>query len=330
MTLSLLEPSSRPPQALVHFVLVLIQVLFSVWGVIGKKALNAGVNPLTFAAYREVTGSMCMYLLATRVVGVDRLFAIEKSDIPRMIFLGLCSFCNVVGFVVALYFTSAANAGAMQPSIPIYAMLLSVAIGAEKATLRKVLGGVVTVGGALLLILEEIRANPDNSADTPNVPLGNVILVGQCAAVGALIVFQRPLLQSGKYNPTQVTAYYYSIGTMLTLMCTLYFVCINGLLPWMALTYAALFATFGAYCLLTWCNCWVPASTVSLYMTLQTLSTGLLSVIFLGESVTVLEGVGALTIILGLFLVVAPYGKPDASVVGDVSSDSLVKNVQED
>lgn len=75
-------------EIIAHALMFMCQLAFSGWvssvisrsshslrlqHVLGKKALNEGVKPLIFAAYREITASILMYtmaVIATRGVGM--------------------------------------------------------------------------------------------------------------------------------------------------------------------------------------------------------------------------------------------------------------------
>ena len=84
----------------------------------------------------------------------------------------------------------------------------------------------------------------------------------------------------------------------------------SKLMPWLALAYATVFATFYAYNAYSWAVGRTNPTTVTIYITLQPLFTAILSVIFLSDDVTAAEGVGGLLIAIGL--VVTAYGASSA------------------
>jgi len=67
--------------------------------VLGKIALKAGCSPFVFALYREIIASTLIFGMA---VPTDGLLLPRKNHALRFILMGICSFVNVVGSVVAL------------------------------------------------------------------------------------------------------------------------------------------------------------------------------------------------------------------------------------
>lgn len=60
---------------------------------------------------------------------------------------GFFSFVNVVGAIMALSYVSATNLSVLQPSIPVFTMLLSVMFRMEGLNVYKILGIAASVGG---------------------------------------------------------------------------------------------------------------------------------------------------------------------------------------
>lgn len=82
----------------------------------------------------------------------------------------------------------------------------------------------------------------------------------------------------------------------------------NGkLLPWLALTYATLFATLYAYNAYSWAGKRVSPAITTVYNTLQPVGTCLLSFIILGTVVNLAEILGGLLVMIGLIVTV--YGR---------------------
>ncbi len=51
---------------------------------IGKRALNSGINPLVFALYREIGGTICLMCLAYYMNGPWRM---ARKDAPDFLLL---------------------------------------------------------------------------------------------------------------------------------------------------------------------------------------------------------------------------------------------------
>lgn len=157
-----------------------------------------------FALYREVFASILMYGL---VKYFKQVIYVHPEDYKRMLFLGFCSFTNVVGTILALQYINPVRYSVMQPIIPVIATLISVGIGLESLSLIKSCGILAAVGGAILV--ETWHAGSDD--ESSNVVLGTILVCIQVTAMASLIVFQKPILP--KYDPAVLTFAYYSIGS---------------------------------------------------------------------------------------------------------------------
>lgn len=305
-------------QTKAHLLLILTQFCFSGWHIVGSQALNDGADPLMFALYRELTASALM-------LGIIRyeqhLLKVEKADWSRFFFLGACSFTNVVGTIIALGYLSATRYAILQPSIPVWACLISVALGFERLTVFKSIGILLSVGGAVLI---ETWSEGDSDDDSSNVLLGTIIVIIQCTAMASITVFQKPLL--AKYPSPCVTFVYYGIGSILTVLMaiawctrfTVYDFYFNGeKTPWIALAYATIFASLFAYNAISWAGARLSPSVVTVYWTLQPVGTVVLSLIVWGRVVTVPEAVGGLLVCLGLITTV--WGRRQEELAGSSS-----------
>jgi drug/metabolite transporter (DMT)-like permease len=293
-----------------HVLLVITQLCFSGWHIVGSQALSDGADPLIFALYREATALVLM----TGTVRIERVpLFVAREDLPRFLFLGACSFVNVVGTILALTYLSATRYSIMQPCIPVLSCLISVALGFEGLTPYKVLGIVLAVGGAVLVDSWSTDESDDDSSGQ-DIIIGSCIVMLQCLAMACISVFQKPLLL--KYASSLVTCVYYGLGAVLTLLlcagwysrfdvADLYFR--GQWSPWVALAYAATFASFFAYNAIAWAGTRVSPSMITVYFTLQPVGTALLSFIIWSRVITLPEAVGGT--IVGLGLVVTIYAR---------------------
>jgi drug/metabolite transporter (DMT)-like permease len=300
------NPKTNSP-FLIHAILISVQLCFSGYHIIGSVAFKKGADPLIFALYREILATCLMYGL-TVYKGIP--VVIEKQDWTRIIYIGFCSFVNVVGTVMALQYISAVQYAMMQPVIPVVATILSVFLKLENLTIIKSFGICCAVGGA---ILTEAWAKHSDQ-EGKNVILGTALVCAQVFCMANIIVFQKPLLN--KYDSTVLTFAFYSLGTGFTiLICICWatrfsgsdFYFNNSLLPWLALIYVTVFATFYAYNAYSWAGKQVPPAITTVYTTLQPVSTALLSFVILNDIITIPQVVGGLLVIIGLFVTV--YGR---------------------
>jgi len=310
----------------VHGVLVLVQLCFSGWHVIGSLVFKDGTNPLIFALYREIYASILMlaYVVVQRIK-----IAIDVSDYLRFCYLGLCSFLNVVLTVVALQYISPSRYALMQPCVPVLATIVSYSIGLESLNTLKICGIAFAACGAAFIELLSTKMENEN-----NVTLGTTLVAIQCIAMANLLVFQKPLVH--KYESSVVTFVFYAIGSVLTLMvCVIradYFT-LNDLLlnqkiiPWFGLFYVSVFASLFTYNALAWAGKHVSPSILTVYCTVQPVGTILLSVLFLRHGVTGSQLFGGFLVAVGLLLTV--YGRQ--SELGTTSNnefDSIAHDIK--
>lgn len=236
-------------RCLPHASLVVAQFCFSGWQILGKIALNDGADSLVFALYREIFASVLMYGFMCFRQKSTRI-GIDSEDRLRFVLLGLFSFVNVVGTVIALGYISATRYALFQPSIPCVAAFVSIVIGIERFTWLKACGILISVSGSVLINVWQ-SGGVTNSAVESNVTLGSAITAIQCSSTACLITLQKPLLK--KYNSCVLTFVFYSIGSLFTIvMCACWASRFNsnsftfgdaGMMPWYALLYASTFAT---------------------------------------------------------------------------------------
>ena len=184
--------------------------------------------------------------------------------------------------------------------------MLSVLFRMEKLTPVKTLGLLAAVAGAVVVevVHSPVSGTAGKTSQTDFIS-GNIIVILQCLSMASLLVFQKTALVY--YHPTIVTAWYYSIGSILTLLICLSkslpssaYALSSSLAPWLALAYAAIFGTAFNYNAYSWAGTVVVPAVISIYSTLQPLGTAVLSFVFLGDKVTGGEAGGGVLVVLGL------------------------------
>ena len=195
------SPSPPRPKTAAYVGLAAVQLSYCVWHVLGKIALNGGANPFVLALYRQLGACVCLYVLARcvdyRSGGLgDALKALSRRQRRRFVLLGFLGFCNIFGFVVALSYVTAFNSALLHPIIPVIAAAAAAAAGIERATPPKAAGVALAASGALVVVVAGGsgggESNPD--ASPASVAFGNAILLGQCGAMGCLLVLQKSIL----------------------------------------------------------------------------------------------------------------------------------------
>lgn len=293
---------------------------------------NGNTNPFIFALYRELAASVMMYFY---VQFKEINIKIDQADYGTFLFLGACSFLNVVLACCALQYISATRYAILQPSVPCLATVIAVLNGIESFSLSKLLGVIFAVIGALVVVLSKSSSASTNASES-HVLLGTAIVLMQVSAMANLVVFQKSLLS--KYDPCVVTFIYYSTGAVLTVVlcifiapfyfqfADLYFS--NNTLPWYGLAYATTFATLYSYNAISWAGKQLTPSSTAVFCTFQPVGTMILSLFLFGLTASASEGAGAVLVIVGLLVNV--LGGPSEPVVGESPKEIVLQKEKMD
>eukprot|EP01032_Pedospumella_encystans_P028657 gene28657-32369_t len=254
-----------PLQVQASIALLLSQLSFSGWHILGSVSFHDGADPLVFCMYRIILGTTLMHAYV-RYYGMGMV--IDPQDYLRFFFLGVLSFLSMILTAFCLTYIAPSRFAIFQPSIPCIVAGLSMLAGLEKLSPLKVLGIAIAVGGAILAEMWKFEAIDSTELD---IPLGTTTV----ATV---------LLCLARIDTFPPGAFHFN----------------NQYMPWVALVYAAVFTTLFAFIALSWGSKYLNPSASTAYFTFQPLGTIVLSAIILGSVVTLPEVVGGLMIIAGL------------------------------
>lgn len=282
----------------VNIGLVLAQVAFGAYHVIGKEALKY-IDAVVFAFYREIIAGPILLIIA---IIVERAKPNIKEDWWRFLLLGSTGvFANQLLFILGLQYTSSTQAAIMQPCIPVFTTAFTLILRLEKFSVLKVIGILFSAAGAVVMV------GVENISFKSNQFKGMMCLVGNTLAMSIYYIFQKPVLK--KYPPISVTGWAYIIGSALMGLTSLIFT--HGHASeykvakqvYFPLGYSILGATVFTYMTLTWANKHAPASVVAAYSSLQPLTAAVLSYIVWHDTPTRDEYIGGAAIIVGLAVV---------------------------
>ena len=317
----------RPSLWAVHGALILAQIMFGGGSVVGKLGVES-FNPLLFALIRECIAGPLLLLMALSHDG--KLRPKQGKDWGLVIIMGLCIFTNQAFMIIGVKLAGAIISSAWQCSQPIFTLVISLSLGWESATWKKILGILLSfAGGAFLVCYGQSLGSP--------AAIGNVLLALNCLGTSLYVIFSKIALE--RYPPLTVTAWaYLSASLMMAVVAIslnnqcafIEFVCpasgdnhdftcgeyVTSCEPWavpisavLPLTYWVLFNSIGSYCLITWANRYARAGYVLAYTALQPFTSTVLSVILIMLGVKGLQmpgwnALGCIGILLGLFLLV--------------------------
>jgi drug/metabolite transporter (DMT)-like permease len=277
----------------VHLALLFVQVTFGAFHVISKGVL-VHLSPLALAGARALVAAPLVLAFAWRI---ERVVP-RRRDMVVLAGLGLLGVVgNQVLYILGLQLTTAGTAGILMPSIPVFALAFAAALGIERLDRRRLAGVALAVAGALVLL------GPKGISAGGGSALGNLLILGNCAAYAAYLVLQRPLLF--RLPPLTVVAWAFLFGGVAIVAMSLPAMLrvSPAALPaavWAAMAYIILIPTAVNYVLNSWALRRSSPALVATYTTLQPVIATGLAFLFLGETPGVRELTGFALIAAGL------------------------------
>ena len=280
-----------------HLALIAVQILFGIWPIFGKIVLRS-MSSTSLVVFR-ITGAALLLALLQR-----RLTPLLRMPVKDIALLTLCSLLGVVGnqllFVKGLSLTTVINATLLSTMIPVYALAVSVLLGYERGSLKRLVGIVVSAAGVIYLV------NPAHADLNAQTTTGNLLLLANSFIYAIYIVISKDLFE--RYGALNVVTWIFLVGAVMTVPVGIYsFQNENfstmGAVVWLSVAFIIIFPTVGAYYLNAYALTRVSPSTVAIYIYLQPLIAFGLAPVFLGEKWNWRTLVAALLIFGGVALV---------------------------
>ena len=255
-----------------------------------KVALSENVNDFdTQTSKRPSDYSALLYpLLAWRVHW--KSFAL----------LGVVVFGNQAGFIVGLKMAGPVAASVWQPSQPIFTAAICMALGWEPPQPKRILGITVAFLGCIsMVLLKHSNAEQDTSTaahqhNAVRYLMGNALFFGNCLCTSLYVILSKRML--ALYPALLVTAWSYNFASLCMLGVTMTAAALPGSQAFFcpecsrdepfwhiapgarpALLYYIVFASVGAYGLLTWANQFATGTLVMSYTVVQPCTAALLT-----------------------------------------------------
>ena len=280
-----------------HFALLITQVIFATWPIFGKIALRT--LPSNGLVALRVTGAAVLVFALKTVIGGAQ---VARADYLRLAwYSALGVVLNQLLFVKGIEYTTAINATLFSVTIPIFALLVSVALRTDKLTWRKGLGVALAAGGVVLLI------DPTQSDLSARTSFGNFLIVASSLAYGAYIAISKDVFE--RYGAVVSLAWIFVFGSLMTLPFGVYSMAQVPLASiswtvWAIVFYVIIGPTIGAYFLNGWALARVAPSTVAVYVYLQPIIAFAVAPMVLGETITLRTIISSALIFAGLALVI--------------------------
>ncbi|XP_017219663.1 protein WALLS ARE THIN 1 [Daucus carota subsp. sativus] len=330
--------SSVPERVQLHIAMIIFQIGYAGNHIILRIALNVGISKLVFLIYRITIGLLLLSPFAYFLEKKDRP-ALNASYVLQFFVLGLVGVVlNNGSYFIGLENTSPVFASTIENSVPAITFALAAIFRIEEVNLRRkdgfamVFGTFACVAGALIITLYRgpIIYSPDSGShqlesmsfqeDTEgkNWALGCVSLVIHCVCWASWIVLQAPVV---KNYPARL-----SIACYTFLFAIMQFLAIaafteRNIEAWkihsqselLCVIYAGVVASGLAFAIQIWVVERGGPMLVAAYLPLQTLVAAVMASVFLSEAFSLGSIIGAVLIILGLYLVV--WGKNEENKI---------------
>ena len=263
------------------------------------KEVFQEIHPLAMVGIRIFVAALVFGIVA-RMQGPEKIRS--RADFIRLF---LCGFfgasLNMTMFFIGLDLTVPVNAAVLMTTSPLFVFILASLLKTERLNLRKVLGLLIAFSGAVWLSLGGREFSFQQSTIQ-----GDLLILGNAAAYGIYLVLVRPLML--RYRLMTIVAWVFLFGALLNVPLSLFYL---GEVNWGELSnsaawgafYIVAFVTLASYSLNGWALKYVSSSSVGVYIYLQPVLVGLLSFVWVGETLT-LRQAGLMGMVLsGVYLV---------------------------
>ena len=274
---------------------LLLAVLFLGTNPVAVKVAVAEFPPLPFVAMRfTVAGLLVLGLVHLLGSGEGP----GRRDLLTMAGVGLIGVgANNVAFTLGVSMTTASQTALIYAAVPIWGILLGLALGLERPSRWGIVGVCLAFLGVGVVVYDGLAGGTSL--------LGDLLIVVATVCWGSYAVLSLPLLR--KYSPLIVAAYTMLFGGLGALPFALPGFFDAGWADasgeaWEAVVYSTLLvAAFGFW---AWQRgvSQVGANRVLIYQYLITLVGVTAGVVLLGESLTANEVLGGVVILLGVYL----------------------------
>ncbi|KAL1351676.1 hypothetical protein HN51_015567 [Arachis hypogaea] len=339
---------SVPEKFQLHGAMLALQFGYAGFHVVSRAALNMGVSKLVFPVYRNIIALLLLLPFA---------YFLEKKERPAMTvnFLGQFFVLALVGitanqgfYLLGLENTSPTFASAIQNSVPAITFLMAAILRIEQVRLNrkdgisKVVGTILCVIGATVitlykgptiyspkptttLLLTTRSTLMDPVDEGKNWTLGCIYLIGHCLSWSGWLVLQAPVLK--KYPARlSVTSYTCFFGLLQFILIALIFE--RDYQAWLfhsgaeafTILYAGVVASGIAFAVQIWCIDRGGPVFVAVYQPVQTFVVAIMASFALGEEFYLGGIIGAVLIVVGLYLVL--WGKSEEKRIAQLGMAS--------
>lgn len=280
---------------------VLAVTLALIWGLNYPlvKQVMTELSPMSFNGLRFIGASLFL-LIALRVMGED--WSVRRSDLPRMLALGLIGITLYqVGFIYGLQRSTASNTSLIIATSPSLVVFFGSLLGLLRAS-RGTWAGVAMAFLGLLLVI---------GGKQQGLSLGSQTLTGDLLAFMAALTWAfytlvvPPLFEH--YSSLKATTIVMTIGTIPLIFLSVPEWRVQDwgavtLFGWGGLLYSTVLSIALGYVIYYYCVKRLGSTRAVIYYNLTPVFSVALAFVLLGERMTLVQALGAVIVILGVYI----------------------------
>lgn len=281
-----------------YLLLTLAVFFWSVNFIVGR-AVRAQIPPVALAFWRWTVASMLLFVFAWPHLKRDWMMVTRHGPILMVLsILGVASFNTLV--YTGLHWTMALNAFLMQSMMPVLIVALSFLIFREKITGLQTTGVVLSLTGALVIIIQgNLTVLFSLSLNQGDLLIFIAVL---CYAGYSVLLRQRPLI-----HPLSFLLVIFVLGSLVLLPFYVWETIAVGPIPFnrstlLAVGYVAIFPSIVSYFCFNRGVELVSANRAGLFLHLMPVFGSIMAIVLLGESLQWFHGTGITLIASGIFL----------------------------
>lgn len=252
--------------------------MFASWAIVGKIVLQS-MSSVSLVGFRICGAAIILTVMQRRF---SDLWQLPRRVIAWLVLSSLLGVTiNQLLFVKGLSLTTAINSTLLSTTIPVSALVFSIALGHDRASFRHLVGIALAICGVVYLI------DPWRASFSAQTTLGNILIVTNSLLYGAYIAVSRNLFR--RYGALRVITWIFQIGAIVTLPMAVFAWSKEPLGSvsvgtWVAVIYIIFIPTVLAYYLNAWALVRVAPSVVAIYIYMQPLLAFGFTPLLLGES----------------------------------------------
>ena len=273
-------------------------IIYAVNHTIAKEVMPTYIKPYGFILLR-VMGATVLFWSISFLGPKEK---IVRSDWGRLLICSLLGMViNMLTFFKGLELSTPINSAVLITLIPIIVVVLSALFINEKVTIKKAVGILLGLVGAIALVVLGSEARQDAT----NITLGNTLLIINPISYGIYLILSKKLIE--KYHPFTLMKWLFTIAIFINFPITYteFSEVQWGELP-LTIVWRIVFVVFGttflAYLFISFALTQLKASTVGAFVYLQPL-IGILFALAMGkDNLTTIKVVATVLILLGVYL----------------------------